>query len=43
VLALGNARRVGLGAPYVEDVLAEWQGAYRTVVYQNPYFILLAP
>jgi hypothetical protein len=43
VLALGNARRVGLGAPYVEDVLADWQSAYRTVVYQNPYFILLAP
>jgi hypothetical protein len=43
VLALGDARRVGLGAPYVEDVLADWQSAYRTVVYQNPYFILLAP
>jgi hypothetical protein len=43
VLALGNARRSGLGAPYVPEILATWQTTYRTIVYQNPFFILLAP
>ncbi|MGE5540043.1 MAG: hypothetical protein ACM30I_15605 [Gemmatimonas sp.] len=43
VLALGAARRSGVGAPYIPDLLADWQATYRTVVYQNPFFVLLAP
>lgn len=37
-----NGRPQGLSAPYVPDLLAEWQRAYRTVVYQNEWFFLLA-
>jgi hypothetical protein len=43
VLALGSARSPGPLAPYVPEVLAEWQARYKTIVYQNPYFVLLAP
>jgi hypothetical protein len=28
-------------APYVPELLAEWSGAYRTVVYKNEWFLLL--
>ena len=37
-----NGRPQGLSAPYVPDLLAEWQRTYRTVVYQNEWFFLLA-
>jgi hypothetical protein len=43
VLALGSARRPGALAPYVPELLKEWQARYKTIVYQNPYFVLLAP
>jgi hypothetical protein len=43
VLALGSARRPGALAPYVPELLAEWRARYKTIVYQNPYFVLLAP
>jgi hypothetical protein len=43
VLPLGSAgRRPGMPAPYVPDLLAEWQMTYRAIAYQNPYFILLS-
>lgn len=37
-----NGRPQGLSAPYVPDLLEEWQRTYRTVVYQNEWFFLLA-
>jgi hypothetical protein len=37
-----NGRPQGLSAPYVPGLLAEWQRTYRTVVYQNEWFFLLA-
>jgi hypothetical protein len=43
VLPRGSiGRRPGIPAPYVQDVLANWQMTYRTIAYQNPYFILLS-
>jgi hypothetical protein len=37
-----NGRPQGLSAPYIPDLLAEWQRTYRTVVYENEWFFLLA-
>ena len=37
-----DARGIGLSAPYVPELLAAWQREYRTVVYQNDWFFLLA-
>jgi hypothetical protein len=37
-----NGQVLGLPAPYVPDLLAEWERDYRTLVYQNDWFFLLA-
>lgn len=37
-----EGRPLGLSAPYVPAVLAEWQRDYRKVVYENDWFFLLA-
>lgn len=38
----GALPMTGMPAPFIPDLLAEWQQEYRRVVYQNPYFFLLS-
>jgi hypothetical protein len=43
VLPRGAAGRApGMPAPYVPEVLSKWQKTYRTIAYENPYFLLLS-
>jgi hypothetical protein len=37
-----NAQVLGLPAPYVPELLAEWQRDYHRLIYQNDWFFLLA-
>jgi hypothetical protein len=32
----------GLPAPFIPDLLREWQQDYRRIVYENSYFLLLS-
>lgn len=36
-----DGRALGIPAPYVPDILLHWRDAYRTIVYQNEFFLLL--
>jgi hypothetical protein len=36
-----DGRILGMPAPYVPDLLLRWRESYRTIVYQNEFFLLL--
>lgn len=38
----GGATMTGLPAPFIPDLLMEWQQDYRRIVYENSYFLLLS-